>query len=64
MNFSILKTRLFSAFFVMLMSAFCVVIINAQSGTTGVSGTVVDQNSAAVSGATVTIINSSFELFL
>ncbi len=58
MNFSILKTRLFSAFFVMLMSAFCVVIVNAQSGTTGVSGTVVDQNSAAVSGATVTIINA------
>jgi len=57
MSFSKLKTRLFSAFFVMLMSAFFVAIVNAQSGTTGVSGTIVDQNNAAVPGATVTIIN-------
>ncbi len=58
MSFSKLKTRLLSAFFAMLMSAFCAVIVNAQSGTTGVSGTIVDQNNAAVAGATVTIINS------
>jgi len=57
MSFSKLKIRLLPAFFVMLMSIFCVAIVNAQSGTSGVSGAIVDQNNAAVSGATVTIIN-------
>ena len=57
MSFSKLKIRLLPAFFVMLMSIFCVAIVNAQSGTTSVSGAILDQNNAAVSGATVTIIN-------
>ena len=58
MNFNQSKTKLFSTFFLVLTFAFCVPVVNAQSGTTGIGGAIVDQNGAAVSGATVTIINA------
>jgi len=57
MNFSIVKTKVFRVLTTMLFSVFFVSSINAQSGTTGVSGSVTDQNGAAVPGATVNLTN-------
>lgn len=59
MKFSILKTKVFLFLTMMLFSVFLVSSINAQSGTTGISGTVTDQNGAAVPGATVNLTNSA-----
>ncbi len=59
MNFSNFRTKLFSVLvwgFALIAMA---VNISAQSGTTGVSGTVTDQNGGAVAGATVKILNSA-----
>lgn len=53
MRFSILKTKVFLTLAMMLISVILVGTINAQSGTTGINGTVTDQNGAAVPGATV-----------
>ena len=57
MKFSILKTKGFLFLASMLFSVFLVSSINAQSGTTGISGTVTDQNGAAVPGAAVKVLN-------
>src|SRR5215213_10174205 len=57
MKFNSLKTKVFLFLTAMLLSVFFVSSINAQSGTTGVSGTVSDQNGASVPGATVRISN-------
>ncbi len=57
MNLNTLKMKAFAAFSAMLLSVFLVGNINAQSGTTGISGTVKDQQGAVVPGATVTLTN-------
>ena len=57
MKFSIVKTKVFLFLGTVLFSVFLISSVSAQSGTTGVSGTVTDQNGAAVPGATVRIIN-------
>lgn len=57
MKFSILKTKTFMFLTAMLFSVFLVSSINAQSGTTGISGVISDQNGAAVAGATVRLTN-------
>ncbi len=57
MNFSIVKTKVFQFLTTMLFSVFLVSSVNAQSGTTGVNGTVTDQTGAAVPGATVRLVN-------
>lgn len=59
MNFSSLKTKVFLFLTTMLFSVFLISSVNAQSGTTAVSGTVSDQNGGAVPGATVRISNPS-----
>lgn len=57
MKFSILKTKVFLTLAIMLISAFVVGSVNAQSGTSGISGTVTDAQGAVVPGATVTLTN-------
>lgn len=57
MRFSILSTKVFSTLFAMLFVVLSTGNIFAQSGTTGVSGTVSDQNGAAVPGASVKLSN-------
>ncbi|MEP6900981.1 MAG: TonB-dependent receptor [Actinomycetota bacterium] len=57
MKLSISKTKIFLILATMLFSIFLASSINAQSGTTGISGTVSDQNGAAVPGATVKLTN-------
>lgn len=57
MKFSSLKTKVFLFLTTMLFSVFLVSSVNAQSGTTAVSGTVTDQNGGAVPGATVRLSN-------
>lgn len=57
MKFSILKTKSFQFLTMVLFSVFLMGNINAQSGTTGIRGTVIDQNLAAVPGATVKLTN-------
>ncbi len=43
MNFSILKSKVFLTFLALCFSVILVGNTNAQSGTTGISGTVTDQ---------------------
>src|SRR5437868_5911338 len=57
MKFSIVKTKVFLFLVMMLFSVLFVSSIDAQSGTSGIRGTVVDQNGAAVPGATVKLTN-------
>lgn len=57
MKINTLKTKAFMALLAMLVSAFLTGNINAQSGTTGVKGTVKDQQGAVVPGATVKLNN-------
>lgn len=57
MNISALKTKALLIFAAIFISAFSFETINAQSGTTGISGTITDQSGAVVPGATVKIIN-------
>ncbi|HEY0461510.1 MAG TPA: TonB-dependent receptor [Pyrinomonadaceae bacterium] len=57
MKFSILKTKGFLFLTTVLFSVFWVGSINAQTGTSGVSGTVNDQTGAVVPGATVNLTN-------
>ena len=59
MKFSIIKTKVFLFLVTMLFSVLFVSSINAQSGTTGISGTVTDQNGAVVPGATVKLTNAA-----
>lgn len=60
MSFKTLRyTKSFSVLFVMLVFAFLVGSVNAQSGTTGIKGSVKDQQGAAVPGATVILTNPS-----
>ena len=60
MNFKTLKsTRILQILMALLVSAFLVGNINAQSGTTTVNGTVKDQQGAVVPGSTVTLTNPS-----
>jgi hypothetical protein len=53
------KARIFLGLCVLLFSVFITGIVKAQSGTTGITGTVTDQNGAAVPGASVKLINSA-----
>ncbi len=57
MSFNTFKVKVLMTLTVMLVSAFMVGTINAQSGIARVIGTVTDQTGAAVPGATVTISN-------
>lgn len=57
MKFSVVRTKVFTAVAALLFSAFAFSGAYSQAGTTGVRGTVTDQNGAAVPGATVTISN-------
>ena len=58
MNFKTLKnTRILQILMALLVSAFLVGNVNAQSGTTTVNGTVKDQQGAVVPGATVKLTN-------
>jgi hypothetical protein len=59
MKFSDLKAGVFQAFATIFVSAILVVTGFAQSGTSGVSGTVRDGNGAAVPGATVKLLNAA-----
>lgn len=52
-----LKNRLFPAFFASLLSLVLTVGAAAQAGTTSISGTISDQNGAAVPGAAVKLTN-------
>ena len=63
MKFSVLKTMFHQSIVLLFVLAVSTVAGFAQAGTTGVSGTVKDQNGGAVPGATVKITNSatSFE---
>jgi hypothetical protein len=53
MSYKTLKAKFFLTFFAMLICAFSLNDVNAQSGTTAITGTVRDQQGAAVPGATV-----------
>ncbi|MCA1624665.1 MAG: carboxypeptidase-like regulatory domain-containing protein [Acidobacteria bacterium] len=57
MKLSVLKAEVFPILVMMFISAFLAGSVYAQSGTTGISGTVTDQNGAGVPGATVRVIN-------
>lgn len=57
MNLNVLKLKTFLCVSAMILSALTAVSVSAQSGTTRVFGTVVDQAGAAVPGATVTLTN-------
>lgn len=57
MRFSCLRKAAVFFAIALMASAFLTVNILAQAGTSGVRGTVVDQNGAAVPGATVTLSN-------
>lgn len=59
MKFNALKTKFFLALFAILVSASLTGSVYSQSGTSSVSGAVVDQAGAAVPGATVTLFNPS-----
>jgi len=58
MRFSILKTKVFLTLVMMLVSAVFIGTINAQSGTTTISGTVADAQGNVIAGATVNLINA------
>lgn len=58
MKFSLIKTKVFLFLTAMLFSIFLTFTVSAQSGTTGISGTISDQNGAAVPGATVRLVNT------
>lgn len=57
MKISVLNTKVFLTLQTMLVLAFLAVSGLAQSGTTGISGTVTDTQGATVAGATVTLNN-------
>jgi hypothetical protein len=59
MKFSDLKAGVFQAFATIFVSAILAGTGLAQSGTSGVSGTVRDKNGAAVAGATLTLANAA-----
>lgn len=55
MNFSYLRTKTFAGFATLIAAFLFAGAIFAQSGTSGISGTVTDQAGAVVPGATVTL---------
>ncbi|MEO8648075.1 MAG: TonB-dependent receptor, partial [Acidobacteriota bacterium] len=57
MRISVLRTKLLAALFCIAATAFLQGTAHAQAGTTGINGTVIDQNGGAIAGATVTISN-------
>lgn len=57
MTFTVLRTRALMLLAMMLLSALFFADAAAQSGTTGIGGTVSDQNGAAVAGATINLLN-------
>ncbi len=59
MNFSYLRTKAVSGLATVIAALLFASAIFAQSGTSGVSGTVSDQTGAVVPGATVTLINTA-----
>ncbi len=58
MNFHHLKTKFRLIIITVLLSAFFIGNVIAQSGTTSVSGTIFDQQGEIISGATVTLTNT------
>ena len=58
MSFHHLKNKSFLFLIAVALSFFFAEIINAQSGTTSVSGTVFDRQKQLISGATVTLTNA------
>jgi carboxypeptidase family protein len=57
MRFNLIKTKVFLALFTMLVSVALTGSSFGQSGTTGIRGTVADNNGAVVPGATITLTN-------
>ena len=57
MRFNSIKTKVFLALFTMLVSVALTGSSFGQSGTTGIRGTVADNNGAVIPGATVTLTN-------
>lgn len=57
MNFSLLRTKVSFSVALLFAFAFFTTTGLSQAGTTGVSGTVTDQNGAVVAGASVTLSN-------
>src|SRR5687768_17517320 len=57
MSFNTFKVKVSLTLMAILISALMAGTINAQSGTSGISGTVKDQTGAIIPGATVKIIN-------
>ncbi|MEJ7847776.1 MAG: carboxypeptidase-like regulatory domain-containing protein [Pyrinomonadaceae bacterium] len=57
MKFSIASTKFLSLLTLLLLSICLSGNVSGQAGTSGVRGTVTDQNGAVVAGATVTLMN-------
>ncbi|MGH9818723.1 MAG: carboxypeptidase regulatory-like domain-containing protein, partial [Pyrinomonadaceae bacterium] len=57
MGLNVVRPRFLTAFFAVFFAAFLFSFANAQSGTTGVHGLVLDKNGAAIPGASVVLSN-------
>lgn len=59
MSFKVFEAKLFPVFYALLFLVCLTAKLNAQSGTTTITGTVKDQQGASISGATVLLTNPS-----